>query len=82
MARACAEGRVKLLLLQDRHRVWGRVDRETGAVALDGTPRAKPGAVDLLDELAEMTLARGGEVLLVPEERMPAPGGVAAAYRF
>jgi len=81
IARATVQGRVKTLLLQERHRIWGRLDRTSGAIKVDGE-QGQAGSVDLLDEMAEMTIARGGDVLLVPAERMPTRGGIAAAYRY
>jgi hypothetical protein len=37
---------------------------------------------DLLDEVSEHALKTGGEVVIVPAERMPTDTGVAAIYRF
>jgi hypothetical protein len=37
---------------------------------------------DLLDDLAEQTLRTGGEVVIVPGERMPTDTGIAAVRRF
>jgi hypothetical protein len=37
---------------------------------------------DLLDDIAELVLRKGGEVVVVPSEKMPTPAGVAAIYRF
>jgi hypothetical protein len=37
---------------------------------------------DLLDDLGERALKAGGEVVIVPAERMPTDTGVAAVYRF
>jgi hypothetical protein len=36
----------------------------------------------MLDDLAELVLVKGGEVVVVPTERMPTPSGLAAVYRF
>jgi hypothetical protein len=36
----------------------------------------------MLDDLAELVLAKGGEVVVVPTERMPAESGLAAIFRF
>jgi hypothetical protein len=37
---------------------------------------------DLLDDLGERVLATGGEVVVVPTERMPTESGLAAIYRY
>lgn len=77
---ACVQNRVKVLVIQEKCRVWGRVDRETGAVEVTGEEGA--GSADILDDLAEMVLARGGDVVLAPAERMPDGAKAMAAYRF
>ncbi len=38
--------------------------------------------VDRLDELGALTLKMGGELIVVPSERMPTRSGVAAIYRY
>jgi hypothetical protein len=37
---------------------------------------------DLLDDLAEMVIKKGGQVVIVPVERMPTITGVSAIQRF
>jgi hypothetical protein len=37
---------------------------------------------DLLDDLGELALKKGGQIVIVPSERMPTRNGVAAIYRF
>ncbi len=37
---------------------------------------------DVLDDLAEVVLGAGGEVVVVPTDRMPTPTGLAAIYRY
>lgn len=81
VARSAASGRVKRLLVEDKRRLWGRLDRETGEVSLGGQP-GQADDVDVLDDLAEMTLQHGGDVLLVPRDSMPTNHGAAATYRF
>ena len=63
--------------------VWGRIDRETGQmdVIRDGGADPDGEAVDLLDELAELTIQYGGRALEVPTERLPVDSGVAAVLR-
>jgi hypothetical protein len=58
----------------------GRLDGATGRIARDDLGR--PEVDDLLDDLAELTLTRGGGVVVVPGERMPTATGLAAIYRF
>ena len=79
-AMAALGGRVRTLLVDDDRVVPGRVDRTTGHVshgALDD-----PHNDDILDDLAEIVLRMGGDVVMVPRERMPSITGIAAIYRF
>ena len=78
--RAATVGRVATLLLEaDRH-IPGRVDTATGAIAFDDLTR--PDVGDLLDDLAERVMKNGGQVVIVPAERMPTRSGLAAIYRY
>jgi hypothetical protein len=83
VARAAVQGRVGLLLLEADRVVPGVIDR--GAGAIQAGSLAAPDVGDMLDDLAELVLARGGEVVVVPAERMPAAAaasGLAAIYRY
>jgi hypothetical protein len=60
--------------------VPGTSDATSGRVTFDEL--AHPRVDDLLDDLAELIPKKGGEVVVVPAERMPTPSGVAAIYRF
>jgi hypothetical protein len=80
ISRAAAAGRVGTLLLEAGRLLPGRLDPATGAIEFDALE--DPEVDDLLDDLAETVLARGGEVVVVPADRMPGPTGAAALYRF
>jgi hypothetical protein len=41
-----------------------------------------PQVDDLLDDLAELVLSKGGQVVVVPTVDMPTTAGVAAIFRF
>jgi hypothetical protein len=80
VARAAFEGRVATMLVDaDRH-IPGRIEASTGAITLVKSGAADVG--DLLDDIGEQVLRTRGEVVVVPSDRMPAPGGVAAIYRY
>jgi hypothetical protein len=80
IARAAAAGRVAALLIEaDRHEA-GHIDPSTGAI--EPADLEHPEVDDLFDDVAELTLNRGGDVVVVPRERMPVDSGVAATYRF
>jgi hypothetical protein len=75
------QGRVhQLLLARDVH-LWGRLDRSSGAVELHGKDRAK-GDDDVLDDLAEAVLVRGGEVFSLDATNLPSKSPVAAILRW
>lgn len=82
-ARLAVAGRVRLVMTQRDRRLWGTLDRRTGAVCILGESEEDPGnqAVELLDELAEVVLLHGGEALAVPGARMPTRTGVATILR-
>jgi Bacterial archaeo-eukaryotic release factor family 3 len=77
---AAAAGRVATLLVEANHEVPGRIDRVTGRLVFDDL--AHPRVDDLLDDVAEIVLKKGGNVVVVPADRMPTKSGAAAIYRF
>ena len=80
VAEAAAAGRVATLLIEAQRHVGGKLDRESGGIVFGDL--AHPEIDDLLDDLGELVLNKGGQVVIVPAERMPAPTGIAAIYRF
>lgn len=77
VAASAAAARVGTLLTEaDRH-IPGRINPETGEVSLGGDA-----VDDVLDDLAELVLKNGGQVVIVPNEHMPTQTGIAAIYRF
>ncbi len=79
-ATAAVAGRIETLLLDADRQIPGRLDAATGAVTLDELEH--PGVDDVLDDIGEYVLKTGGEVIVVPAERMPTATGLAAIYRF
>ena len=80
VAEAAAARRIATLLIDaDRH-ISGRFDPATGRIEL--ADAGEPLIDDLLDDLGEFVLKSGGEVVVVPTERMPVPTGAAAIYRY
>jgi hypothetical protein len=80
IARAAVQGRVGFLLVEADRVVPGKVDPNTGQ--LQSAELADPEVDDVLDDLAELTLRNGGEVVVVPRERMPTTSGAAAVFRY
>ncbi|HCG99397.1 MAG TPA: hypothetical protein DE036_06280 [Actinobacteria bacterium] len=77
---AAVAGRVATLLIEAERQVPGRLDAKTGRIDFDEL--VNPGVDDLLDDLGELVLKMGGQVVVVPAEKMPALTGLAAIYRF
>jgi hypothetical protein len=80
IAEAALGGRVRTLLIEADRQVPGRVSQTTGHIEFKELEH--PDVDDLLDDLGEMVLKKGGEVIVVPSEKMPSKTGVAAIYRF
>lgn len=80
IAAAAAEGRIETLLVEADRQLPGRLDSASGRIrSADG---ADPEVDDLIDDVAELVLRRGGSVWVVPADRMPTDSGLAAIYRF
>lgn len=79
IARAAVEGRVSVLLIEAERQVTGFIDGSTGRI--DPAEPANPRADDVLDDLAALVEKRGGEVHVLPAERMPTNTGAAARFR-
>jgi hypothetical protein len=80
VAGAVAAGRVETLLIEAERHIPGAFDATTGAIRLYDLDH--PEIDDLHDDLSERVLKTGGEVVIVPAERMPTETGIAAIYRF
>lgn len=80
VAKAIVAGRVATLLIEAGRQIPGQVDASTGDVELDVLDH--PEVDDLLDDLGMLALTMGGDVVVVPTERMPTETGIAAIYRY
>jgi hypothetical protein len=80
VARAVVGGRVATLLIEARREIPGRVDASTGE--LEFNDLSNPELDDVLDDLGAVALKMGGEVVVVPTEKMPTETGIAAIYRY
>jgi len=79
VAKAAAASRVGTLLVDADKLIPGKFERDSGEIwrAVQGEA-----ADDMLDDIAELVLARDGVVVVVPSDRMPSQTGVTAMYRF
>ena len=79
VAKATAAMRIGVLLVEADRVIPGRLDPATGKVHPGRL--GDPDVDDLIDDLAEAVLRTGGEVVVVPRERMPTDTGLAATFR-
>lgn len=80
IAKAAIEGRIATLLIEADRLIPGTIDVDAGKI-IPGE-LADPKVDDVLDDLGERVLKAGGEVIIVPTERMPTKSGAAAIFRF
>jgi hypothetical protein len=80
VAEAAVAGRVATLLIEAERHVPGRIDPVSGRI--EPGDLAHPEVDDVLDDLGELALEKGGQIVIVPADRMPTRTGVAAIYRF
>lgn len=79
-AKAAIEGRVGTLLLQSNYIEGGTIDRQTGNITRGDL--TKPYYDDILDDLAQLVIDMGGEVMMLKAEDMPGDSGLAAIFRY
>ena len=79
VARAAVAGRVATLLVEAERQVTGRIDGSTGRI--DPAELGNPRADDVLDDLGALVEKLGGQVHMLPADRMPCRSGVAASFR-
>ncbi len=80
VAKAVVAGRVGTLLIEAHREIPGRIDSITGDIQSEELNH--PEVDDVLDDLATLAMKMGGEVVIVPTERMPTKSGIAAIYRY
>lgn len=79
VARAAAAGRVAMLLIEAERQIAGHLDDSSGRVI--AADLDNPHIDDLLDDLGELVQKMGGQVHVLPGDRMPGTAGLAAIYR-
>jgi hypothetical protein len=76
---AAVSGRVATLLIESERQVGGRIDVSTGRI--DHSELDNPRVDDVLDDLGALVEKMGGQVHVLPADRMPCRTGVAASFR-
>ncbi len=80
IAKAGLDGRIAALLIEADRVVPGRLNAATGD--LEPSDLSHSQVDDVLDDLGELALKKGGLVVVVPTERMPTKTGAAAIFRY
>jgi hypothetical protein len=81
IARATVSRRVGYLLIAQGAHVWVLMDRGSGRIVQRSAQQDTRDG-DVLDDLAEATLAQGGEVVMLERTRMPGHSPLAAILRW
>ena len=74
------QGKIQSLLIAENQRKWGKYDTFTDKVEIH--EKEESCDIDLLDFAAAQTIARGGEVHVIPEGKMPGDVSAAAVLRY
>lgn len=72
--------RVHTLFIAEDAQIWGKFEKDENHVEIED--ERKPGDQDLLSLAAAYTLRYGGNVLVLPEEKIPGESPAAAILRF
>jgi hypothetical protein len=77
---AAIHGRVGILFVASDRQQWGTFDQESGAVEIH--PSMGATSKDLLELAAVQTFLNGGTLFMLPPEKMPDTGNLAAVFRY
>jgi DNA-binding cell septation regulator SpoVG len=81
VAKAVAAGRVETVLLEAGKVIPGKItDINTGPIQTGNI--YNPEVDDLLDDIGELVVKMGGQVVVIPPENMPTQSGLAAIFRY
>jgi hypothetical protein len=81
VASAIVQGKVDTLLIEEDRIISKRItDVKTGTV--EDKDLNDPNVDDLLDDMSELATKMGGNVVVLPPDKMPSTTGVAAIFRF
>lgn len=70
IAKAAVKGRVRKLIVADEIHIFGKLDKNTGGLAVHPFELDHEDD-DILDDLAQTVLARGGEVVVASRDEIP-----------
>ena len=78
---AAAQGRVRSLMVASDRFLWGHLDKATGVITKHINKNIGIPEDDILDDLAELVIARGGDVTLFKYNEMPSDNEAIAFLR-
>lgn len=78
--KAACENRIEAVLIEADRVIPGKVDYEK-CEFIPGDIEM-PGYDDVLEEIAELVYKGGGEVIILPKDKMPSRNGLAAIFRY
>ncbi len=70
IARAVVRGQVRKLVIMEDISIFGKIDRKSGGLAIHPFDQDHEDD-DILDDLAQMVLSQGGEVIVAPRDQIP-----------
>lgn len=76
IAKAAVENRIKTIMVEQNRVIQGALDSESGEILLDKENS------DLLESLVSHVMAGGGEIVVLPKDKMPSDTGAAAIFRY
>lgn len=80
IVRAALSGRVETILLEKNKIIAGKIDRINKKIITKVL--SDPATDDILDDLAQLVIEMGGDVLILDRKKMPTKQGAAAIYRY
>jgi hypothetical protein len=81
ISQAVVNGKVKKLIVTDELSIFGKIDKQTGALSIHPTDLDHEDD-DILDDLAQMVLSQGGEVVIANQRDIPGGKPILAILEF
>lgn len=70
ITKAATEGKISRLLIADGINVFGKIDKKTGGLSINPCDQDHEDD-DVLDDLAQIVISKGGEVVIAPRREIP-----------
>lgn len=79
IARASNDNKISTVMIEAGRVIKGRVEDDGKLIELEEADNTHE---DVLDDIGESVFRSGGEVIVLPKERMPSTTGIAAIFRY